>query len=121
MQEERPAIFAGRNREGDWRADGSHLGFAQAVQCHEEHSRLMAQAEAQRVHDSHEERILLLTQRENEAQLQVGLMESNLVAAQGQVLASNSVVSSQDAAMNELERAAYDRVSVLEAEVRDAA
>ena len=32
MQEERPAIFAGRNRKGDWRADGSHLGCPQAIQ-----------------------------------------------------------------------------------------
>ena len=95
-------------------------GFAQAVHRHEEQSRLLARSEAQRVHDSHEERIMALSKQENEAQLQIGLLESNLVAAQGQVLASTSVLNSQDAAMSELERAAYDRVGVLEAEVRDA-
>ena len=52
--------------------------------------------------------------------MQLSSLEYELVAARGQVLTSTSILNSQDAAMSEVERVAHDRVSVLEAEVRDA-
>ena len=69
----------------------------------------------------HVSRIQTLVQQEQNSHDQLMRLQHDVAAAQGQVLASDTILRNQQRVVNEIEHESNDRVSRLEAEVRDAA
>ena len=69
----------------------------------------------------YELKIQALTQQETNAQMQMLQLRQDVAAANGQVLASESILRNQQALLRDVEHEASDRMSKLEDEMRDAA